>query len=220
MGNLGNIFQRLANARRSFRMDDGHDLGTVALDRLAHGLGVDCFSPRGIHANQFSAQTSHDVRHPRPKYPVHADDNLIARFKEIDKAGLHAGAARAGNRNRKGVVGLKEISQQTLRLVHQLKKIRVQVADALGRERPQNPRRYITGPRSHQRTSARINIMKLLGVNRDHKILLKWLVVGREKGNKSNLPEQPGGCYAYKLDLSPFPLPSFSISWLQTSIPR
>ena len=64
-----------------------------------------------------------------PKTPFWQMDRTVARFKQIDDASFHPGTSRAADGHRHLVFGLKDLPQHGLHFIHDLQKIRVQVAN-------------------------------------------------------------------------------------------
>src|SRR5690606_1580215 len=94
MGDFTNRFQRLHNAGGSLGMDDGHKLRSTSSNRLFNGGGINGLTPGRLHTYDLRASTFCDVGHPVAEYTVDANDGLVARFQQIDKAGFHSCATR------------------------------------------------------------------------------------------------------------------------------
>ena len=89
---MGNRLKRLPGAGRGFGMHDGHGFYRAgSAQRLFNGLWLYDLSPRGFHANRFTA-TAFDYGGPsHAKHAVDPDDHRIARLNNIHDRSLHAG---------------------------------------------------------------------------------------------------------------------------------
>src|SRR6266852_4740613 len=88
------------------------------------------------------------LRHSLAENTVDADDHLVARFDDVDDAGLHAGTASAAYGEGETIVRPKRKPQEFLALVHDLQKLRVKMANEGIGHRRQNARVHVAGARS------------------------------------------------------------------------
>jgi len=146
-------------------VNHGEQLGASALHGFPHRSGVDGPAPRGIDAGETPADPLDNVRHPRSKYTVDADHDFVTGLNQVYEAGLHSGTARAGHRDREPVLGLEEVTQESLRLVHHGKKIGVQVADAWSGHGLKHSCRDVTRPRPHQNSFPRIEVPEIARID-------------------------------------------------------
>ena len=72
-------------------------------------------------------------------------------------------------------MGLEEMAQQLLGIVHGSQELGVQVSDAGGGHRLQHPCRNVAGPRPHEKPIAGIKIFEILGVDGDESALMSKL---------------------------------------------
>ena len=104
-----------------------------------------------VFDNHRFAATANDVFfHAATKDAINANQNLIAGLDQIGKTGFHTGRAGRGYRKGQRVFGLISIAQQGFNLVHQLDKLRVQMADNRARHGTKHARVNIGRPGAHQ----------------------------------------------------------------------
>ena len=76
-------------------MDECYHLGIgVGIERLLKLSGVNGLTPFVIDRNHLRAQATRHLGHPLAENTILRDDNLVAGFKQIDKAGLHGRRSR------------------------------------------------------------------------------------------------------------------------------
>ena len=173
VGDGGQILQRLTDSGRSLGVHHGEHFHFAAPDGLPHRFRVNRPAPRRIDSHELPAKPADNVRHPCAEDSVHTHHDFVARLNQIDETGLHASAARPRDRYGELVARLEKVPQQALRLVHGGQEIGIEVADARGGHGLQHARRHVTRARPHQHAGPRIDIAKLVGINRHVWILLR-----------------------------------------------
>ena len=108
-------------------MHEGNDLGTGILNGLGHGSFIERGAPWRVDPGDLGAGAAGDVRHAPAEDTIDADDDGVARFQEVDQAGLHPGAPGSGKGEGKGVLGSEEFAQRVLDAVEDREEIRVEV---------------------------------------------------------------------------------------------
>ena len=129
MGDLGDLFDGLPGARRCLGVDDPDDLGTVALDRRLHLIGIEHLAVRPLDRRDDGAGAFGDVLHPAAEDAVDAHQHPVARLDQVDDDRLHPGRPGSRDRQRQPILGLKHVAEQVLGLVHQGGELGVEVAD-------------------------------------------------------------------------------------------
>ena len=107
--------------------------------------------PGGVDQVHEGAVALGHVRHPRAEHAGHADDRLVARLGQVGDAGLHAGAAGAGDRQRELVLGPEHLLQEAARLVHDREVLRIEVAERRRGQRRQHARGHRRSVRGRAR---------------------------------------------------------------------
>jgi hypothetical protein len=111
------------------------------------------------------------VCHPHSENAVHADDDLVTRLYQIDETGFHASASRPGDRYRQPVLGLEDVAQEALGLIHGGEKVGIEMTDARSGQRLENSGGNIARPRSQEHPFSRVNVPELVYVNIDIHVL-------------------------------------------------
>jgi len=118
MSDLCQVFKGRSYSGGGFRVHHGQDLGGLASNRVRNRCGIHSASPLCIHPDEPSAEPVDDVAHSGAKNTVNADHHLVSRLHEVDEAGFHTCASRAGNGNGQFILGLEEKSEQALCFIH------------------------------------------------------------------------------------------------------
>ncbi len=115
-----------------------------------HLIGREHVAPGSGDRLHVCPVTARHVGQAQAEVAVGAHQHGIARLDHVGDRGLHGRGAGAGNRNRQVVLGLKCVLQQLLGAVHQLDKLRVEVAEQGQRLRKQDARVDRAGAGPHQ----------------------------------------------------------------------
>ena len=122
------------------RVDECYHLGIgVSIECLLKLSGVNGLTPFVIDRNHLCTQATRHLGHPLTENTILRDDNLVAGFKQIDKAGLHAGGAGTGDWKGKPIRGLESVPQQVFNFPHQTYKSRIHMANRRLRKCLQHP---------------------------------------------------------------------------------
>ena len=129
VGDPGDLLDGLPGAGGGLGVDDPDDLGADLLDGRADLLGVEDLAVRPFDRGDLGPGALGDVDHPAAEDAVDADEHLVARLDQVDDHGFHPRRAGAGDRHREPVLGLEDVPQQVLRLVHQGDELGVEVPE-------------------------------------------------------------------------------------------
>jgi hypothetical protein len=88
---------------------------------------------------------------------VVAHDDLVALLQQVGDAGLHAGVAAAGGQQRVLAVGLEQVAEPLLDVVHDLEQRRVHVAQQRQRLGGQDARVGVAGAGAHQQARGHLH---------------------------------------------------------------
>ena len=135
---VGEAVQRLRDTGRGLAVDDDHRV-QAAGRRRDEPLVVDRAAPLGLDLDDVRARAGQLVGHPHAEQAVNAADDAIAGVDEVRDERLHPGAARPGDRERRGVLRLEGLAQQVDRLAHDRRERGIHVADRRLRERFEHP---------------------------------------------------------------------------------
>jgi hypothetical protein len=89
-------------------------------------------------------------RQSHSEKPVHADDDGITRFDQIDQDRFHSGRAGAGQGEGESIVGVEHLSKQGLCLVENGQERGIEMADERHGHGMQNPWMDHAWPRTEQ----------------------------------------------------------------------
>jgi len=92
-------------------------------------LDIDRPAPFALDPDRLGSHPESHLVHALAKIAIDADNDLLVRLEEVGHGGLHPGAAGAGDGNGQPVVGLEDVAQQNLDLIHGLDKERIEMAD-------------------------------------------------------------------------------------------
>ena len=136
---LGNSFERLVGTGRSFRVNDGEELGLgMRSDGFGSGFVGNDFAPGCFDGVNSGSATLHDVLHASTEDAVEADDGLVAGFEEIDRESFHASHAGAGDGESHLVFRLINLAKHLAGFVHDLDILRIEVAQSGRAHRGEN----------------------------------------------------------------------------------
>ena len=92
-------------------------------------VGIEHLAIRPLDRRDDGAGAFGDVFHPAAEDAVDTHEHPVARLDQVDDDRLHA--RRAGSRDRQGepILGLKDIPEQVLGLVHQSRELGIEVTD-------------------------------------------------------------------------------------------
>ena len=124
---IAHLLHRIADTGRGLGMHNGHDLVMILGQQLLHPLYPDRGTPLKLFLGDLSAQAGSYIRHPVAENAVLQYQDLIPRLHQVYKGSLHARRTGAGKRYRHLILGLHELAQPLLDLLHNLEKIGVQM---------------------------------------------------------------------------------------------
>ncbi len=161
---LGDLLRVRLAAGRGLGVHEGDDLGVlVLLQRILDLVRIDRFAPPVLDHHRNAAAADDVLEHAAAEHAVDAHDHLVSRRDQVDEAVLHPDRARARDREGKRVLGLVDVAQQRLQLLHHLDEDRVEVADRRLAHGGEHARVNLGRPRAHQRALRRMERMDALG---------------------------------------------------------
>ena len=148
---LGDLGHRLPGAGRGLGVDQRDQLGGLFLQLRLEALRSDHLPQRGLDDPDRRAGTRRHLGQALAEKADHADDALVPRLQQVEQDGLEPAAA--GGRHRDGVVVRRAeyLPQHRHRLVHDLQKVRVEMADQRRGEGPADARVDVGGARAEKR---------------------------------------------------------------------
>jgi hypothetical protein len=130
------VLDRIAHARRRFRVHDRHDVVGALAQELADGVGIDRAPPTDVQPVQDGAVPRQHVRQPVAEV---AGDNAERTFAGLDEIGdhrFHRRRARAGDGEHGRLVRrLEQLVQARANVVEQRHELGIEVRARRRRER-------------------------------------------------------------------------------------
>ncbi len=158
--------ERLSHGRRGITVDTADHRGLHPArglrDRVERHhrapVGIDGFDDRAKPLGDFGQQ---EAEPPRPD-----DQDRGARFDQRDHGRFDAGARRTIDQEGPAVLRAEDLAIQGHGLVHIGRHFRIELAQQVGRHRPQDTRMGIDRPRPHQQSLWRIEFPEIFTHNR------------------------------------------------------
>ena len=137
-------------------MDHGHQFRSDFFQGLGDLCRLDDLPPGRLDFCHSRAAAFGHIHHARAENAVDADDDLVARFNQVDETKFHARAARAADRERHVVLGQENRTQHGFDFLHHLDEDRIKMANERLGHGFEHGRSDIAGARSQQETRRRL----------------------------------------------------------------
>ena len=125
-------------------------LGPTRLTAASTSSRVEDLAVRPLDRRDLGPGPLGDVDHPAAEDAVDADEHPVARLDQVDDDRLHPGRAGPRDRQRQPVLGLEDVAEQVLRLVHQGHELGVEVAEQRHPQRGQDARMDVARARAQE----------------------------------------------------------------------
>lgn len=151
LDDTGDFIEGLVEAGAGFGLDDTEELDSGMLfEGLGDLIGLDGLSPRGFNGVDGGAVSAGDIGHARPEDTGGSDEDFVTGFDEIAEAGFHPGGSGSGDGEGEFVLGLEDLLEEFLEIIHQDQIFGIEMAEGGSGEGLEDTLGDLAWPGSHE----------------------------------------------------------------------